>query len=136
MDACIATTHSCPSHRDRHRACIPPIALLAVLATLVWSGLCWVTVGLVADCRRGVRGSACGLVLAHGWAEREDDLLIKRGRLWRSVTVVPYGRMQYVEVTSGPHHPGFRHRDRAVAHRIAGDRCVIRVGFPRTMRRG
>ena len=42
------------------------------------------------------------LVTAHAWAEREDDLLVKRGRMWRTVTVVPYGRMQYVEVTSGP----------------------------------
>lgn len=41
-------------------------------------------------------------VTAHAWWEREDDLVIKRGRLWRSVTVVPYGRMQYVEVTAGP----------------------------------
>ncbi len=41
-------------------------------------------------------------VTAHAWAEREDDLIVKRGRLWRSVTVVPYGRMQFVEVTAGP----------------------------------
>lgn len=41
-------------------------------------------------------------VTAHAWWEREDDLVIKRGRLWRSVTVVPYGRMQYVEVSAGP----------------------------------
>jgi len=41
-------------------------------------------------------------VTAHAWAEREDDLIVKRGRLFRSVTVVPYGRMQYVEVSAGP----------------------------------
>ena len=41
-------------------------------------------------------------VTAHAWAEREDDLIVKRGRLWRSVTVVPYGRMQFVEVNAGP----------------------------------
>ncbi len=40
----------------------------------------------------------------HSWryAERADDLLISRGVLWREETVVPYGRMQLVEVTSGP----------------------------------
>lgn len=80
---------------------VPPIVVSAVLAVLWWSGLWWVTGGLVAV------GAWCAwigvrLVLAHGWAEREDDLLVKRGRLWRSVTVVPYGRMQYVEVASGP----------------------------------
>uniref|UniRef100_UPI0030F4A3BA PH domain-containing protein n=1 Tax=Streptomyces sp. GSL17-111 TaxID=3121596 RepID=UPI0030F4A3BA len=36
------------------------------------------------------------------YAERADDLLISRGVLWRETTVVPYGRMQLVEVTSGP----------------------------------
>ncbi|MGP3984645.1 PH domain-containing protein [Streptomyces sp. KR80] len=36
------------------------------------------------------------------YAERADDLLLSRGVLWRELTVVPYGRMQLVEVTSGP----------------------------------
>lgn len=36
------------------------------------------------------------------YAERADDLLIAHGVLWHEVTVVPYGRMQLVEVTSGP----------------------------------
>lgn len=36
------------------------------------------------------------------YAERADDLLISRGVLWHEETVVPYGRMQLVEVTSGP----------------------------------
>ncbi len=80
---------------------LPPVVGTAILAVLVWSGMWWFTAALVflaAWCAWiGVR-----LVLAHGWAEREDDLLVKRGRLWRSVTVVPYGRMQYVEVSSGP----------------------------------
>lgn len=45
--------------------------------------------------------------LARNWrswryAERADDLLIAHGVLWRELTVVPYGRMQLVEVTSGP----------------------------------
>jgi hypothetical protein len=41
-------------------------------------------------------------VTAHGWVEREDDLMVRRGRMFRRVTVVPYGRMQYVEVAAGP----------------------------------
>ncbi|MDB1086653.1 PH domain-containing protein [Streptomyces sp. ACA25] len=36
------------------------------------------------------------------YLERADDLLIHRGVLWKQLTVVPYGRMQLVEVTSGP----------------------------------
>ena len=41
-------------------------------------------------------------VTAHAWVERQDDLMVKRGRIFRRVTVVPYGRMQYVEVAAGP----------------------------------
>lgn len=37
-----------------------------------------------------------------GYAERTDDLLIRRGILFRSTTVVPFGRMQFVDVKSGP----------------------------------
>ena len=37
-----------------------------------------------------------------GWQETEDELLITKGRLWHTFTVVPYGRIQFVDVTAGP----------------------------------
>jgi uncharacterized protein len=37
-----------------------------------------------------------------GYVEREDDLYITHGVLFRSLVAVPYGRMQLVEVASGP----------------------------------
>lgn len=37
-----------------------------------------------------------------GWLETDDELLITKGRLWHTFTVVPYGRIQYVDVTNGP----------------------------------
>ena len=37
-----------------------------------------------------------------GWQETDDELLITKGRLWRTFTVVPYGRIQFVDVTAGP----------------------------------
>ena len=40
--------------------------------------------------------------VAWGYLEREDDLLVRRGVLVRRTSVVPYGRMQYVDVTAGP----------------------------------
>jgi membrane protein YdbS with pleckstrin-like domain len=38
------------------------------------------------------------------WAylERADDLLVRRGLLFRQVSVVPYGRMQFIDVSAGP----------------------------------
>lgn len=41
-------------------------------------------------------------VPAMGYAEREDDLLIRKGVMFKSITVVPYGRMQLVDVEAGP----------------------------------
>ena len=37
-----------------------------------------------------------------GYAEREDDLLIRRGIFFQRTLVVPYGRMQYVDIAVGP----------------------------------
>ena len=38
------------------------------------------------------------------WAyqERDEDLIVERGVLIRRLSVVPYGRMQFVDVTAGP----------------------------------
>ena len=43
-----------------------------------------------------------GRYRAWGYAERGDDLLVRRGLLVRRLSVVPYGRMQLIEVTAGP----------------------------------
>ena len=54
---------------------------------------------------------ACGAVAlvivqrrfaAWGYAERADDLLVKRGVLFARLSVVPYGRMQFIDVTASP----------------------------------
>lgn len=37
-----------------------------------------------------------------GYAERDEDLFIKHGALFRELVAVPYGRMQFVDITSGP----------------------------------
>ncbi|MDJ0384939.1 PH domain-containing protein [Streptomyces sp. G-G2] len=72
--------------------------LLGLLAGPVWAAFALVWVAAMAW---------CWVLLGRNWrswryAERADDLLISRGVMWRQQTVVPYGRMQLVEVTSGP----------------------------------
>jgi membrane protein YdbS with pleckstrin-like domain len=37
-----------------------------------------------------------------GYAERADDLLVRHGLMFRRLSIVPYGRMQFVDVTAGP----------------------------------
>ena len=44
----------------------------------------------------------CRQVKALGYLEREADLVVRSGVMWRKQLVIPYGRMQYVEVNSGP----------------------------------
>jgi membrane protein YdbS with pleckstrin-like domain len=63
------------------------VAVVVVLG-LIAVGWGWVVVG------RTVR--------SWGYAERADDLLVTRGVLVRQLVVVPYGRMQFVDVTAGP----------------------------------
>jgi membrane protein YdbS with pleckstrin-like domain len=41
-------------------------------------------------------------VKAWGYAERDNDLLVRHGLLIRRLSIVPYARMQYVDVTAGP----------------------------------
>jgi uncharacterized protein len=46
-------------------------------------------------------------VRAWAYAEREDDLLVRRGLLFLRLSVVPYGRMQFIDVTAGPFERSF-----------------------------
>jgi membrane protein YdbS with pleckstrin-like domain len=79
-----------------------PLAVLVVLTVLLPS--VWWLLGYAAVL--GVAGWMWALIgrqnRSIGYAEREDDLLLRRGLLFRSLVVVPYGRMQYVDVSAGP----------------------------------
>ncbi|MDO5721833.1 MAG: PH domain-containing protein [Actinomycetaceae bacterium] len=41
-------------------------------------------------------------VHAFAYARTESELLIRRGIMFRSLTLIPYGRLQYVDVAEGP----------------------------------
>ncbi len=64
---------------------VPAIAAVVALAVLIWA---WWLIG--RRCR------------SWGFAERDDDLLVTRGILFRRLVVVPYGRMQLVDLKAGP----------------------------------
>ncbi|MFF0203113.1 PH domain-containing protein [Streptomyces sp. NPDC005017] len=96
----------------------PGLLRMRRLLLVVWLGILALGLGLLLGLAAGAPWAAFALLplalLVWGWlltgrnwrswryAERADDLLISRGVMWRKVTVVPYGRMQLVEVTSGP----------------------------------
>jgi membrane protein YdbS with pleckstrin-like domain len=79
------------------------VAGVAVLASATSSRvavLAWVVavavLTVLADAFAGRR------VRAWAFAERRDDLLVRRGVMFRRLSVIPYGRMQFVDVTAGP----------------------------------
>lgn len=96
----------------------PGLLRMRRLLLVVWLGLLTIVLGVLLAVFAGAVWAAFALLpfalLVWGWgmlgrnwrswryAERADDLLISRGVLFREETVVPYGRMQLVEVTSGP----------------------------------
>jgi uncharacterized protein len=74
-------------------------------------GLAGVTVSAAAGAGIAVAILLAGLVAERflarrvaswGYAERKDDLMVRRGVLVRRLSVIPYGRMQYIDVTAGP----------------------------------
>ena len=37
-----------------------------------------------------------------GWLETDNELILTEGKMFQTVTVIPYGRIQFVDVESGP----------------------------------
>ena len=81
------------------------LVLVALLAVLGWLVTTWLAALVVA---LGLIAVGWGWVIvgrnvrSWGYAERAEDLLVTRGVLVRQLVVVPYGRMQFVDVTAGP----------------------------------
>ena len=83
-------------------ACVP----LVLRSLDIWGGFpAWIAWGLpavllVAFIWRGLLLPR--QVRAIGYAERNEDLLLRSGIFFQRTLVVPYGRMQYVDVAVGP----------------------------------
>ena len=89
----------------------------ATLAVLVAAGVLAAYAGAVAGLACAGAAVVLGLAAerivqrrfsAWRYAEREDDLLVQRGVLFSRLSVVPYGRMQFIDVTAGPLERSFR----------------------------
>ncbi len=98
-----------PALRRLRRAVLSAAAAL-LLTVVLAGGLVlgvpgWLVVGMAAVV---LVAAAFGWVVIGrnvrwwGYAERGEDLYIKHGALFREMVAVPYGRMQYVDVTAGP----------------------------------
>jgi uncharacterized protein len=81
--------------------------VLAVFSGLAFLGALGATAGLISVCVVAVFGVASTWFVrrryrAWRYQERHEDLIVARGVMVQRLSVVPYGRMQFVEVTAGP----------------------------------
>lgn len=79
---------------------LPAVAL--TVAAVIWGGWAWLPAAVVGILTVWAALIVPRQVRAIGYAEREADLLIRKGVMFRSLVVVPYGRMQFVDVEAGP----------------------------------
>jgi hypothetical protein len=80
------------------------VVLVACLVAAWWLPGC--VVGLAAAATVVVGAVRAVLIVrsvrSWGYAEREVDLVVRHGLLVRRLSIVPYARMQFVDVTAGP----------------------------------
>ena len=77
-----------------------PAVIVGLTSGLWWiSAIIWGFAAVLVVVRWALIGRT---YRSWGYVEREDDLYITSGVLFRSLVAVPYGRMQLVEVASGP----------------------------------
>jgi uncharacterized protein len=90
-------------------ACV--VAALVVLGVIGVQALAGVKLNLpaavlllVAVALAGLLGDRFAQRRVRAWAycEREDDLLVRRGVMISRLSVIPYGRMQFIDVVAGP----------------------------------
>lgn len=68
-------------------------------------------------------------VRALGYLERDGDLVVRAGVLFRKQVVIPYGRLQYVEMTSGPLERHYK-LCRLTLNTAAGAATAVIPGLP------
>lgn len=79
-----------------------PVALFAFVAVASGTGWPWVVVAAIAAIAAWSLWLIGRQARAIGYAERDEELLVRTGIAWRRIVVVPYGRLQYVDVLAGP----------------------------------
>ena len=98
---------------------VVPLVLVTLVVGLLVTR--WVLLGTLALVLGGLWAAWLigRQVSAISWVELDEEIVIRKGRMFRSLVSVPYGRLQYVDIQSGP---------LARAHGIAS--CEIHTASP------
>jgi uncharacterized protein len=87
------------------------VVTISVVLAVLFGLLFWAAQGLLAGLISALVVAVLGATLswflrrrfrAWRYQERHEDLIVARGVMVQRLSVVPYGRMQFVEVTAGP----------------------------------
>jgi membrane protein YdbS with pleckstrin-like domain len=78
------------------------LLLAAVVVSLVVSGWVWLAVLGLLVVAAWTAWVVHRQVSAISWVELDEEIVIRKGRLFRTLVSVPYGRLQYVDIQSGP----------------------------------
>lgn len=80
---------------------VPFVLAFVVLAVLLWPWF-WIGAVVVAALLAWGVWLIGRQVSAISWIELPDEIVIRKGRVFRSLVSIPYGRLQYIDVQSGP----------------------------------
>jgi len=83
-------------------AWLVPLTIAAAVAAVLVNSWFWITAGLLVVLIVWGLWIIGRQVSAISYLELEEDLVIRKGRLFRQVSSIPYGRLQYVDLQSGP----------------------------------
>lgn len=78
------------------------LLIAVIVAWVVGAGWGWAAPVALAVVAALYLGLVPRRVRAWGYTEQDDDLVLTHGIMFKTLVVVPYGRMQYVDVQAGP----------------------------------
>jgi membrane protein YdbS with pleckstrin-like domain len=82
--------------------CLTPLLVASALVAALVTPWAWIGFAVLAVLTLWSAWVIHRQVSAITWIELPDELVIRKGRLFRTLVSLPYGRLQYVDVQSGP----------------------------------
>lgn len=81
---------------------VAPLLIAAALGAVLLAKWLWIVFAALLVLSLWILWLIPRQVRAMRYALSDDEFCIRRGVMFRSLTLIPYGRIQYVEVSEGP----------------------------------